>query len=215
MPSAGRCHVRIKERVQTCDNSLRPQGSTLAARLQHPTTAFAAADSGLIQVPSPKTSSCLCAGVPTGPPGAADLELMRVLWNRMWPACSETRSSSPFTWSLRRPAFWQVGFRLHCLCALWQDLVLPISHLCPLGSCWSLGWQSACHQHLKLAAACDSASPGCACRRRTPENMSSAAGIVKVGLKSLVECIRLQTLGRQGLQQLQLDAQYLRHLLKR
>ena len=45
--------------------------------------------------------------------------------------------------------------------------------------------------------------------------MSNAAGIVKVGLKSLVECIRLQTLGRQGLQQLQLDAQYLRHLLKR
>eukprot|EP00891_Asterochloris_glomerata_P001742 jgi/Astpho2/1742/Aster-04163 len=44
---------------------------------------------------------------------------------------------------------------------------------------------------------------------------SILAGIVKVGLKSLVECIRLQTLGRQGLQQLQLDAQYLRHLLKR
>ena len=31
-----------------------------------------------------------------------------------------------------------------------------------------------------------------------------------IGLKSLVECMRLQTLGRPGLQQLQLDCHYLR-----
>lgn len=39
--------------------------------------------------------------------------------------------------------------------------------------------------------------------------------VISVGLKSLVECIRLQTLGRAGLQQLQLDVQYLRPLLRR
>mmetsp|Transcript_22138 Transcript_22138/g.37821 ORF Transcript_22138/g.37821 Transcript_22138/m.37821 type:complete len:244 (-) Transcript_22138:217-948(-) len=39
--------------------------------------------------------------------------------------------------------------------------------------------------------------------------------IAGVGLKSLVECIRLQTLGRAGLQQLQLDCHYLRPLLRR
>lgn len=41
------------------------------------------------------------------------------------------------------------------------------------------------------------------------------AAIAGVGLKSLVECIRLQTLGRAGLQQLQLDCHYLRPLLRR
>ncbi len=41
------------------------------------------------------------------------------------------------------------------------------------------------------------------------------AAIIGVGLKSLVECIRLQTLGRAGLQQLQLDAHYLRPRLRR
>mmetsp|Transcript_18627 Transcript_18627/g.47206 ORF Transcript_18627/g.47206 Transcript_18627/m.47206 type:complete len:953 (-) Transcript_18627:187-3045(-) len=39
--------------------------------------------------------------------------------------------------------------------------------------------------------------------------------IAGIGLKSLVECIRLQTLGRAGLQQLQLDCHYLRPLLRR
>lgn len=41
------------------------------------------------------------------------------------------------------------------------------------------------------------------------------AAIIGVGLKSLVECIRLQTLGRAGLQQLQLDVHYLRPRLRR
>mmetsp|Transcript_2658 Transcript_2658/g.5884 ORF Transcript_2658/g.5884 Transcript_2658/m.5884 type:complete len:253 (-) Transcript_2658:160-918(-) len=41
------------------------------------------------------------------------------------------------------------------------------------------------------------------------------AAIIGVGLKSLVECVRLQTLGRAGLQQLQLDCHYLRPTLRR
>ena len=41
------------------------------------------------------------------------------------------------------------------------------------------------------------------------------AGISRVGLKSLVESVRLQTLSRAGLQQLQLDVHYLRPLLRR
>lgn len=41
------------------------------------------------------------------------------------------------------------------------------------------------------------------------------AAIIGVGLKSLVECIRLQTLGRAGLQQLQLDMHYIRPQLRR
>lgn len=41
------------------------------------------------------------------------------------------------------------------------------------------------------------------------------AGIVRLCVKSLVECVRLQTLSRAGLQQLQLDVHYLRPLLQR
>ena len=41
------------------------------------------------------------------------------------------------------------------------------------------------------------------------------AGISRVGLKSFVESVRLQTLSRAGLQQLQLDVHYLRPLLRR
>ncbi|KAL6763334.1 hypothetical protein V8C86DRAFT_2499142 [Haematococcus lacustris] len=44
---------------------------------------------------------------------------------------------------------------------------------------------------------------------------SILSGIAGIGLKSLVECIRLQTLSRAGLQQLQLDCHYLRPLLRR
>ncbi|KAK9813244.1 hypothetical protein WJX72_011382 [[Myrmecia] bisecta] len=44
---------------------------------------------------------------------------------------------------------------------------------------------------------------------------SILAGITRVGLKSLVEGVRLQTLSRAGLQQLQLDVHYLRPLLRR
>ncbi|KAK3274129.1 hypothetical protein CYMTET_17674 [Cymbomonas tetramitiformis] len=39
---------------------------------------------------------------------------------------------------------------------------------------------------------------------------SVLTGIVKIMLKSLVECVRLQTLGRAGCQQIQLDAHFLR-----
>lgn len=41
------------------------------------------------------------------------------------------------------------------------------------------------------------------------------AAVAGAGLKSWVECIRLQTLGRAGLQQLQLDIHYLRPLLRK
>lgn len=38
--------------------------------------------------------------------------------------------------------------------------------------------------------------------------------VIIIALKSLLECIRLQTLGRAGLQQLQLDCHYLRPSLQ-
>jgi hypothetical protein len=41
------------------------------------------------------------------------------------------------------------------------------------------------------------------------------AGIARAGLKSLVEGVRLQTLGRAGLQQLQVDVHFLRPHLRR
>ena len=41
------------------------------------------------------------------------------------------------------------------------------------------------------------------------------AGITTVGVKGLVECIRLQTLNRQALQQIQVDVHYLRPQLRR
>ena len=44
---------------------------------------------------------------------------------------------------------------------------------------------------------------------------ASLAGILKVGLKSLVEDVRCRTLGRPALQQLQLDVYFLRPLLRR
>ena len=41
------------------------------------------------------------------------------------------------------------------------------------------------------------------------------AGITRVALKAWVELVRLQTLGRQGLQQLQVDVHFLRPQLRR
>lgn len=52
------------------------------------------------------------------------------------------------------------------------------------------------------------------CRQAQFTQSSILASIWGVGLKSLVECIRLQTLGRAGLQQLQLDISYLRPLAR-
>jgi hypothetical protein len=49
-----------------------------------------------------------------------------------------------------------------------------------------------------------------------PLQLTQAAllgSVIGIGLKSLLECIRMQTLGRAGLQQLQLDCHYLRPLL--
>lgn len=40
-------------------------------------------------------------------------------------------------------------------------------------------------------------------------------GITRVGMKSFVETVRLQTLGRQSLQQLQVDVHFLRPQLRR
>jgi hypothetical protein len=40
-------------------------------------------------------------------------------------------------------------------------------------------------------------------------------GVVRVALKSLAECVRCQTLGRAGYQQLALDIQYLRPRIRR
>ncbi|GMH43701.1 hypothetical protein BSKO_11623 [Bryopsis sp. KO-2023] len=53
------------------------------------------------------------------------------------------------------------------------------------------------------------------CRQARFTQSSILAAIMGVGLKSLVECIRLETLGRAGLQQLQLDVSYLRPLVRR
>lgn len=41
------------------------------------------------------------------------------------------------------------------------------------------------------------------------------AGITRIGIKSFVETVRLQTLNRQGLQQLQVDVHFLRPQLRR
>lgn len=40
-------------------------------------------------------------------------------------------------------------------------------------------------------------------------------GIVKIVLKSMIECVRLQTFNKNGVQQLQIDAKYLQHELSR
>lgn len=40
-------------------------------------------------------------------------------------------------------------------------------------------------------------------------------GIVKIFLKSMIECVRLQTFNKNGVQQLQIDAKYLQHELSR
>lgn len=52
------------------------------------------------------------------------------------------------------------------------------------------------------------------CRQAVFTQSSILAAIASVGLKSQVECIRLETLGRAGLQQVQLDVYYLRPLMK-
>lgn len=41
------------------------------------------------------------------------------------------------------------------------------------------------------------------------------AGITRIGIKAFVESVRLQTLNRQGLQQLQVDVHFLRPQLRR
>lgn len=40
-------------------------------------------------------------------------------------------------------------------------------------------------------------------------------GIIKLGLKTLLECVRLKTFGRFGLQQMQVDCHYLQLFLWR
>lgn len=45
--------------------------------------------------------------------------------------------------------------------------------------------------------------------------MNMFAGITRIGIKSFVESVRLQTLNRQGLQQLQVDVHFLRPQLRR
>lgn len=52
------------------------------------------------------------------------------------------------------------------------------------------------------------------CRQAQFTQSSILASITGVGLKSLVESIRMETLGRAGLQQLQLDVYYLRPLVR-
>ena len=59
-------------------------------------------------------------------------------------------------------------------------------------------------------------APNCL-RERLPVRSSGVmlAGITRIGVKGLVECIRLQTLNRQALQQIQVDVHYLRPQLRR
>ncbi|GAA51924.1 protein fat-free homolog [Clonorchis sinensis] len=42
-----------------------------------------------------------------------------------------------------------------------------------------------------------------------PNRESLLLGVIKIGLKTLVECVRLQTFGKFGLQQIQVDCRYL------
>ena len=45
--------------------------------------------------------------------------------------------------------------------------------------------------------------------------VSVLTGIIKLGLKTLLECVRLKTFGRYGLQQMQVDCHYLQLYLWR
>lgn len=49
----------------------------------------------------------------------------------------------------------------------------------------------------------------------TPLKVSVLTGIIKLGLKTLLECVRLKTFGRYGLQQMQVDCHYLQLYLWR
>merc|ERR1711990_1283296 len=49
----------------------------------------------------------------------------------------------------------------------------------------------------------------------TSTKVSILTGIIKLGLKTLLECVRLQTFGRYGLQQMQVDCHYLQLYLWR
>lgn len=49
----------------------------------------------------------------------------------------------------------------------------------------------------------------------TPSKVSVLTGIIKLGLKTLLECVRLKTFGRYGLQQMQVDCHYLQLYLWR
>jgi len=48
-----------------------------------------------------------------------------------------------------------------------------------------------------------------------PSKVSVLTGIIKLGLKTLLECVRLKTFGRYGLQQMQVDCHYLQLYLWR
>jgi len=49
----------------------------------------------------------------------------------------------------------------------------------------------------------------------TASKVSVLTGIIKLGLKTLLECVRLKTFGRYGLQQMQVDCHYLQLYLWR
>lgn len=53
------------------------------------------------------------------------------------------------------------------------------------------------------------------CPRCPLTQVSVLTGIIKISLKTLLECVRLRTLGRFGLQQVQVDGHYLQLYLWR
>eukprot|EP00955_Chlamydomonas_euryale_P005280 56357-Chlamydomonas_euryale.AAC.11 len=106
-----------------------------------------------------------------------------------------------------RVTWWTAGLLLGC-----RDFCL--AQQAPVGLV--LGWLAACCPRASLIVL---NAPGhthltSSCRRcRCAPQPHIVAAIAGVALKSMVECIRLQALGRAGLQQLQLDCHYLRALL--
>ena len=115
---------------------------------------------------------------------------------------------------------------VRCLDVQWNYRGLPGCWPCRAGLCsWvQASWTSLSRARSKsLGASCQRSLPFLSARSHAHQHTAAtscdtgpaAAAIVRSGLKSMVECVRLVTLGRAGLQQLQVDVHYLRSRLRR
>jgi hypothetical protein len=99
---------------------------------------------------------------------------------------------------------------------------LPCKHVClnSLSATVACGALHYCRQQGHACCACAGSMPpraveGRACRGVMRVRVGWRAGAVRMALKGAVELVRLQTLRRQALQQLQVDLHYLRPQLRR